>query len=175
MTKKRSITSTLFFYTAVSITVIFGSLALHMIFSEIQRVNHNVEENKIKYIESKKSLIKSQVNLAVDFINYEKEYAKKEHKDSVQKTQNKILEQIAGIRFNSVGYIFVVSYDGTTLMNDVQRELIGENHWNITDPDGVRIVQEERKAVENPPTIDTKVNVLDLVTIISSYLTMRVR
>ncbi len=63
-----------------------------------------------------------------------------------------LLETIGQIRFgkNRNGYIFVVSYDGVTLMNDTQRDFIGKSAWDIVDPDGVKIIQEERRAVENP-------------------------
>ncbi|MCD6527197.1 MAG: cache domain-containing protein, partial [Desulfuromonas sp.] len=66
--------------------------------------------------------------------------------------QANLLEEIRTMRFgpNNDDYIFVVSYDGTTLMNDTQRHLIGKNVWDLTDPDGVKVIQEERKAVENP-------------------------
>ncbi len=148
--RKRSITRTLFFYTAISIAVILGSFALFLVVNELQRVNKDIEEKKNIYINGKKKTLKSHVNLTVDFINYEKSLFEKINGDSIQKLQNAILEQIAKIRFNNDGYIFVVSYDGTTLMNDVQRDMIGKNQWDITDPDGVKIVQEERKAVENP-------------------------
>lgn len=64
--------------------------------------------------------------------------------------KTEILNRIARIRFGSDGYIFVVSFDGVTLMNDTQRALIGKNIWNMTDPNGVKVIQEERKAAETP-------------------------
>jgi len=148
--RKRSITRTLFFYTAISIAVILGSFALFLVINELQRVNKDIEQKEELYINGMKNLIKNEVNLTVDFINYQKSLFEKIDGGSVQKLQNAILEQIAKIRFSNNGYIFVVSYDGTTLMNDVQREMIGKNQWDIIDPNGVKIVQEERKAVENP-------------------------
>jgi len=70
--------------------------------------------------------------------------------DVEQQIKARLLEQIGRIRYGAEDYIFVVSYDGTTLMNDTQRHLIGKNIWNLTDPNGVKVIQEERKAVENP-------------------------
>lgn len=72
--------------------------------------------------------------------------------DVEDKIKKELLNRIAQIRFGSDqnGYIFVVTYDGTTLMNDTQRDLIGKNIWELTDPNGVKVIQEERKAVENP-------------------------
>jgi PAS domain S-box-containing protein len=74
-----------------------------------------------------------------------------EYLDDVEADIKKeILERIGKIRFGEDGYIFVVDFSGTTLMNDVQRNLIGENLWEMTDPNGVKVIQEERKAVRNP-------------------------
>ncbi len=148
--RKRSITRTLFFYTAISIAVILGSFALFLVINELQRVNKDIEEKKNIYINGKKKSLRSYVNLTIDFINFEKSLFEEINGDSIYKLQSAILEQIAKIRFSNDRYIFVVSYDGTTLMNDVQREMIGKNQWDIIDPNGVKIVQEERKAVENP-------------------------
>ncbi len=71
--------------------------------------------------------------------------------DIEQNLQQELLEEIGKIRFGEQenGYIFVVSYEGLMLMHDVKRHLIGKNIWNMTDPNGVKIVQEERKAVQN--------------------------
>ncbi len=74
-----------------------------------------------------------------------------EYLDDVEADIKKeILERIEKIRFGKDGYIFVVTYDGVTLMNPVQRDLIGKNLWELTDPNGVKVIQEERKAVQNP-------------------------
>ena len=74
-----------------------------------------------------------------------------EYLDDVERDiQRETLERIGKIRFGEDGYIFVVSYDGMTLMNDTQRDLIGKNIWDMTDPNGVKVIQEERRAVENP-------------------------
>ena len=64
--------------------------------------------------------------------------------------QQEVLERIGEIRFGKEGYVFVVSYDGVTLMNGVQPELIGKDMWEMTDPHGVKVIQQERKAAEKP-------------------------
>ena len=67
-------------------------------------------------------------------------------------SQEEILNAIKGIRFGAHGdgYIFIISYDGIAILHDIQRELEGENLWELIDPNGVRIIQEQRKAVEKP-------------------------
>ena len=74
-----------------------------------------------------------------------------EYLDDVEEdVRQELLERIAKIRFGDDGYIFVVRFDGITLMNDIQPELIGQNLWEMTDPNGVKVIQEQRKAIENP-------------------------
>ncbi len=66
--------------------------------------------------------------------------------------QQKLLGDIGKIRFGAQGngYIFVVSYDGVTLMNDTKPQLIGKNIWDLTDPNGVKVIQAERRAAAKP-------------------------
>lgn len=74
-----------------------------------------------------------------------------EYLDDVEEDiKQEILDRIAEIRFGKDGYIFVVSYTGVTLMNDVQRNMIGVNSWDIADPNGVKVIQEERRAASKP-------------------------
>ncbi len=70
--------------------------------------------------------------------------------DMEKEIKNEILERISKIRYGKDGYIFVVSFDGVTLMNDTQKELIGKNIWELEDPNGVKVIQEERRAAETP-------------------------
>ena len=74
-----------------------------------------------------------------------------EYLDDVERDiQQEVLGRIGKIRFGKDGYIFVVSFDGVTLMNGVQPELIGKPIWDMTDPYGVKVIQEERRAAETP-------------------------
>jgi len=67
-----------------------------------------------------------------------------------KETQQELLAYIEHVRFGENSYIFVVNYDGVVLMNASQKNLIGKNIWEIEDPNGVKVIQEERKAVRNP-------------------------
>ena len=69
--------------------------------------------------------------------------------DMEQDVQREVLERIQRIRFGQDGYIFVVAYDGTTLMNGLQPEfIVGKSILNMTDPYGVRVFEEERRAAD---------------------------
>ncbi|RJO66231.1 MAG: response regulator [Myxococcales bacterium] len=74
-----------------------------------------------------------------------------EYIDDVERDiQREVLERIEKIRFGEDGYIFVVNYQGVTLMNGLQPQFIGKDMWEMTDPYGLKVIQMERKAVENP-------------------------
>jgi PAS domain S-box-containing protein len=68
--------------------------------------------------------------------------------DVEQDIQREVLERIGKIRFGKEGYVFVVSYEGFILMSGSHPGLIGKNISDVTDPNGVKVFQEERRAAE---------------------------
>jgi len=64
--------------------------------------------------------------------------------------QQKVLEQLSSIRFGEEGYIFVNTYKGDALITDGNIVEGDVNLWEMQDPDGIKVMQEERRAVENP-------------------------
>ncbi len=70
--------------------------------------------------------------------------------DVEQDIQKEVLARIGNIRFGDRGYVFVLDYDGKSLARGYQPQLIGKELWEIEDPEGVKIVQEMKKAIENP-------------------------
>ncbi len=105
-------------------------------------VRNETKKIQSEYTDKQKQIIRTQVESAVMFINSAKESGV---------SRENIIESVRKIRFGKEhdGYIFIVTYKGTTLLNDTQRQLEGKNIWNISDPDGVKFVQEMRLAVQN--------------------------
>lgn len=64
--------------------------------------------------------------------------------------QNEILDKIAKMRFGKEGYIFVNTYDGYALITDGEIVTEERNLWDLEDPNGIKVIQEERSAVRNP-------------------------
>lgn len=71
-------------------------------------------------------------------------------RDFERDLQEELLERLAEIRFGKEGYIFVNTYDGTPLITDGRRVAVPKNLWELADPNGVKVIQEERKACDNP-------------------------
>ncbi len=105
-------------------------------------VQSETKKIQSEYTDKQKQIIRTQVENAVMFIILAKEAGI---------SKEDIIKSVRKIRFGKEhdGYIFIVTYKGTTLLNDTQRQLEGKNIWNISDPDGVKFVQEMRLAVQN--------------------------
>lgn len=64
--------------------------------------------------------------------------------------QKEILERIGEIRFGKEGYIFVVNFDGTVMMNRGQKSLIGKNIIDVRDAKGIRVAYEVIQLAQMP-------------------------
>ncbi|HCJ27954.1 MAG TPA: histidine kinase [Pseudomonas sp.] len=56
-------------------------------------------------------------------------------------TKQKVLAALSRFSFGSDGYFFVYDQSGRNLMHPRQRELVGQNLWNMTDPNGLPVIQ----------------------------------
>ncbi|MCK5168349.1 MAG: cache domain-containing protein [Bacteroidales bacterium] len=70
--------------------------------------------------------------------------------DFTTNVQEEVLDWLSNYRFDSEGYIFVNTYDGDALLMDGEIIKEKKNIWNLEDPNGTKVIQEERKAVKNP-------------------------
>ncbi|MCK5541825.1 MAG: cache domain-containing protein [Desulfobacterales bacterium] len=64
--------------------------------------------------------------------------------------QQQLLARLAVNQFGADGYFFGTTYKGDSLFSNGEVTLDQDNIWNLTDPNGVKFTQEQRKAVENP-------------------------
>ena len=143
------------FFLSTIIAAIFP-LIIAVFFTITQDYKNFYEESKEireNYIDNQKTMLKHEIEKVINLIELERAFIEKYSIDKIKSKidfQQEILEEIGKIRFGKDGYIFVVNFSGVTLMNDTQRHLIGQDIWNLEDPNGVKVIQEERKAVENP-------------------------
>ncbi|PLX12609.1 MAG: hypothetical protein C0597_13000 [Marinilabiliales bacterium] len=72
------------------------------------------------------------------------------YEDYTKSVQQEVLSWLSNYRFGDEGYIFINTYDGDALL--MNGELVKEkmNAWELEDANGVKVIQEERKAVKNP-------------------------
>ncbi len=58
-----------------------------------------------------------------------------------EETQRKVLAALGRFSFGSDGYFFVYDRNGRNLMHPRQSELVGKDLWNMTDPNGLSVIQ----------------------------------
>ena len=102
--------------------------------SEVAQIRNSI-------FDERKNLIRTMVNRAVDQINYER------HRLAQKGTPvEAIKQQIARsletyIYAQGEGYVFGFTDKGLVLFNGYQPELAGKNLWNLSDPNGIKILQ----------------------------------
>ena len=159
MTGKKSFIKNIQFWVVIFLVILGVTIVAIDTIISYRDLNSRTKQIRMDYIATQKQIIKKEVLRVVDLIYYKKAQSKPYSRfngtglsddDIETQIKEELLSDIGRIRFGPDGYIFVVTYDGTTLMNDTQKHLIGINIWDLTDPNGVKVIQEERKAVENP-------------------------
>ena len=148
MKKRVNLIRTIKVLFIVSFSLLTVAIVALQSYRNHQYFNQQAVAMRSEHVIQQKAMIKHEVERVVKSINYHRAKSSQ----LITQTQAMLLDKISRLRFdkNNNGYIFVVSYDGTTLMNDTQRHLIGKNVWDLTDPNGVKVIQDERRAVENP-------------------------
>jgi len=118
----------------------FAAVGLIDRFSLLRDETDKVRNN---YISTQKQLIETQVQSAVQFITLA---------GNSGISKENILKSLSQIKFghDRDGYIFVNTYDGIPLLLDAEQVINGKSIWDLTDPNGVKVIQEERRASLNP-------------------------
>jgi signal transduction histidine kinase len=70
--------------------------------------------------------------------------------DAKRDIQEDIKQRIRHTRFGKSGYVFVNTFDGVAVVIDSDKYQEGDTVWEIEDPYGVKVIQEEWKAVNKP-------------------------
>ena len=65
--------------------------------------------------------------------------------DMEAQIQGEILDRVVDMRFGAEGYFFGSTYSGGPLFSNGKLTRGTESVWNLTDPNGVKIIQEQRR------------------------------
>ena len=148
MKRFRNSIKIIFFVNSIIIAFIIVLTFVFLgIFSQFKECKKNIKTLKKASLDKQKAIIEDNVERTFNYINYKRNESKGKTKVELQK---EILNRIEKIRFGEEGYIFVNKYNGDALIYDSKLVKGHKNIKNITDPNGVKIFQEERKAVKNP-------------------------
>jgi nitrogen fixation negative regulator NifL len=69
--------------------------------------------------------------------------------EAKKQVQHELLNRIVNLRFGTEGYFFGSTYQGDCLFSNGKITIGSGNIWNLTDPNGVKIIHEQRKIIEN--------------------------
>jgi len=70
--------------------------------------------------------------------------------DAKKSVQKDVLNWLSNLRFGTEGYFFGSTYQGGTLFSRGKIGTSSSNIWELTDPNGVKIIQEQIKIAKNP-------------------------
>ncbi len=102
--------------------------------SEIAQIRNSI-------FDERKNLIRTMVNRAVDHINYER-HRLAQKGTPIEEIKKQIVKSIEIYTYaQGEGYVFGCTDKGLVLFNGSQPELVGKNLWNITDPNGIKVLQ----------------------------------
>jgi len=70
--------------------------------------------------------------------------------DAKKQLQDEVLNRLSGLRFGIDGYFFGSTFKGASLFSNGKVTLGTGSIWDLTDPNGVKIIQEQQDVAKNP-------------------------
>ncbi len=144
------------------ILIVFFSIGLWCliwIHDEYSTFKSRSQSLRRDYINSQKTMLKKEVSGVVSYINHMREKALESAGSGKEKDlpgdfqehlKREILNLIVELRFDNEGYFFGSTFKGGPLFSNGRITMELGSVWDLTDPDGVKIIQEQIKAAENP-------------------------
>jgi PAS domain S-box-containing protein len=153
MKTKYSITETFLYAMVILAFISVGLVGYFWITNEYERFKKENITLKEEYFAAQKHRIKNETEKVVDYIAFKKSQAagrlrrlrssgvidnQQYTEDLTDQIKSEVLDRIETIRFGDGGYIFAGQWDGLSLLNPAK----GRNMIDVTDANGVKIVQE---------------------------------
>lgn len=148
MTSSRKISDYVLSGTTVILVAVITFITLTSTVIHTLEFRRTAKESEQTYIRHQRELLRSRTESAWSIIDHARQAQQtapaeestegKEVDESDRKA--KILAQLAAIKDQSGGYLFVGTWDGVSLLGPAAS--IGKNMWEVRDLDGVMVVQE---------------------------------
>lgn len=148
MKAKKSVVNTFFINMIIVSFIIIGIFTYFVISHEYKENDEQYQKFQSEFIESKKSMIKNDVNVVVSNIYHRKRQLEGAGDIEIDAVKKDILKWIGKIRLRENQYIVVNTFDGI-ILSHFKTKNIGKNMWNFTDKNGVKAVQETIKVSKN--------------------------
>ncbi len=150
---KYSITETFLYSMVILAFISVGLVGYFWITNEYERFKKEKITLKEEYFAAQKHLIKNETEKVIDYIAFKKSQAAERLRrlrsrgvnenqqyteDLTDQIKSEVLARLETIHFGDGGYIFAGQWDGLSLLSPAK----GRNMIDVTDANGVKIVQE---------------------------------
>ena len=112
------------------LTLLLFSLMTSTYYIESSNLEDDFKSFKTKLLESKKNLLKTEVEIATKIVNYQLSLGE----------QGNVNEALRGVTFSSSGYFFIYDTDGINIFHGLKPEIEGKNKIDTTDPNGKKLI-----------------------------------
>jgi PAS domain S-box-containing protein len=166
---KKLLLKNMLFITFISFAGLY-SLWVWNEYTQFKKESASIRE---QFVVSEKERLKTQVQAVLEYVRYMRGQAEKRRRGSIEarvneahaadintagddvedmekEIQKEVLERIATLRFGKEGYFFGSMFGGAPLFTDGKITKGMASVWHLTDPGGVRIIQEQNRAARAP-------------------------
>jgi methyl-accepting chemotaxis protein len=149
-TKHHSLKSKLliFILAGFLLPALFISIYFLVRMNALSNDAQNITKNNLKAFETE---LEKQIQYPVQLLKSSIESLYNEKAETIPEPVliERIKAKIRMEHYSDNGYFFLIKYDGTRLVAPDDRAQEGKNAWELTDPNGVKIIQELIKKAQN--------------------------
>jgi two-component system NarL family sensor kinase len=128
----------LFLLASLPLVLAVSAIALLVAVQARTLADREIAGLETQLIEAKKRELKNYLTQARNGFYFI--YGSAAPDDEAAKRQ--VMQILAAMIYGDEGFFFVYDYDGTNLVSPRQTDLINKNHWELTDSEGTKVVQE---------------------------------
>lgn len=140
-----------FFFNIIAIALIvifaFGVWEINNLYKDFKQNNKMLQQ---KYETQQKEIIKNEVQKMVFYIKSMMHHYEGRANHDIESAKTEILKTLVNQRFGDNGYFFGSTYSGDPLFSNGKITVGTGSVWDLTDPNGVKIIQEQIKTARNP-------------------------
>jgi len=150
---KLSLIRTIFVIMIVSVFLLILSISIITIYRSLHIYRQEAKMIHASSMEEQKTYIKNQVEKIAFYVRqmiYYNEQLSGSQKLASAQLQDMVLNVLVNLRYNREGYFYGSTYNGDPLFSNGVITKGTESVLGLTDPNGVKIIQGQLKAIDKP-------------------------
>ncbi|MCF7911598.1 MAG: cache domain-containing protein [Candidatus Cloacimonetes bacterium] len=157
--KKLSLIRKIFLTMILSVTLLILILSGLEIFHSYHNYRQEIDLLQSESLAKQKDLIKIEVERVIFYIQglvkFNEQLAP-DLKMPMPELKNYIISQLIDLRYRNDGYFFGSARNGEPLFSNGKITIGSRNVWDLTDPNGVKIIQKQHEAFDSTAGVYTK-------------------